>query len=80
MNAPQPLVISVLLAMSGTYTLSEVKAHNTAKSLWVVIKDKVYDVTPFLSEHPGGEETLIEQGGKFWSVCFRAPLEKCNRD
>ncbi|XP_052870256.1 cytochrome b5-like isoform X1 [Anopheles cruzii] len=30
----------------------------------LVIHDKVYDVTKFLTEHPGGEEVLIEAAGK----------------
>ncbi|KAJ6615182.1 Cytochrome b5, partial [Pseudolycoriella hygida] len=29
-----------------------------------VIHDKVYDVTKFLHEHPGGEEVLEESAGK----------------
>ncbi|KAH9424109.1 cytochrome b5 [Dermatophagoides pteronyssinus] len=47
-----------------TYTLAEVAEHNEKKSVWIVIHDCVYDVTPFLDEHPGGEEVLIEQAGK----------------
>ena len=34
----------------------EVAAHNSAESLWMIMDDKVYDVTAFLAEHPGGEE------------------------
>ena len=33
-----------------TYTLKEVKEHNTVKSLWLVIHNKVYDVTEFIDE------------------------------
>jgi len=44
-----------------------VSKHNVGKgedkSVWVVIHDKVYDITKFLDEHPGGEEILIENGG-----------------
>ena len=35
------------------YTFEEVAEHNTAASLWCVIHDKVYDITPFVSTHPG---------------------------
>ena len=35
------------------YTLEEVAEHNTNDSLWCVINDKVYDITPFISNHPG---------------------------
>jgi len=47
--------------------LEEVKQHNIGrgadKSVWTIIHDKVYDVTKFLDEHPGGEEILIENAG-----------------
>jgi cytochrome b involved in lipid metabolism len=46
------------------YALKEVAEHTDRKSTWLVIHDKVYDVTKFLEEHPGGEEVLLEQGGK----------------
>lgn len=43
--------------------LDEVKQHNSKDSTWVVIAGKVYDVTKFLDEHPGGEEVLLEVSG-----------------
>jgi len=46
------------------YSLKEVAEHKDKKSTWLVIHDKVYDVTKFLEEHPGGEEVLLEQAGK----------------
>lgn len=52
------------------YTLAEVKSHNDSKSNWIVIHNNVYDVTEFLNEHPGGEEVLLEQGGKDGSEAF----------
>ena len=48
-----------------TYTLAEVAQHKVTKgadkSVWVVIHDKVYDVTPFLDEVNKGiaKEDLI---------------------
>lgn len=46
------------------YSLKEVEEHKSAESCWIIIHDKVYDVTAFLNEHPGGEEVLLEQAGK----------------
>ncbi|ETN66565.1 cytochrome b5 [Anopheles darlingi] len=46
------------------YTLEEVRQHAKPTDVWMVIHDKVYDVTKFLHEHPGGEEVLIEYAGK----------------
>ncbi|KAF3832642.1 hypothetical protein F7725_026307 [Dissostichus mawsoni] len=45
------------------YTLEEIRLHNMSTDTWLIIHDKVYDLTGFLEEHPGGEEVLIEQAG-----------------
>ncbi|KAJ3593091.1 hypothetical protein NHX12_005428 [Muraenolepis orangiensis] len=45
------------------YTLEDISEHNNRSSTWLVIHDKVYDVSDFLEEHPGGEEVLLEQVG-----------------
>ena len=37
------------------FTIEKVKLHKTAKDCWIIINDKVYDITKFLSEHPGGK-------------------------
>jgi len=54
-------------AEGKVFRLTEVAEHKITKgdnkSIWVVIHDKVYDITKFLDEHPGGEEILIENAG-----------------
>ncbi len=46
-------------ADQGTlYTQEEVAMHNTAGDCWTIINDVVYDLTSFISSHPGGEEIL----------------------
>lgn len=56
--------------MSKVVTLEELKSHKDASSLWIAIHDKVYDITKFLDEHPGGEEVLLEQGGGYGTEAF----------
>ncbi|GLT24961.1 hypothetical protein SLA2020_001200 [Shorea laevis] len=46
------------------YTLAEVSEHNTPKDCWLVINGKVYNVTKFLEDHPGGDEVLLSSTGK----------------
>ncbi|XP_028289853.1 cytochrome b5 [Gouania willdenowi] len=45
------------------FRLSEIEEKNSFKSTWIIIHNKVYDVTSFLEQHPGGEEVLREQAG-----------------
>ncbi|XP_004416191.1 PREDICTED: cytochrome b5 isoform X2 [Odobenus rosmarus divergens] len=45
------------------YTLEEIQKHNHSRSIWLILHHKVYDLTKFLEEHPGGEEVLREQAG-----------------
>lgn len=32
----------------------QIAQHNTAKDLWIVIEDQVWDMTDFAPQHPGG--------------------------
>uniref|UniRef100_H0XMY7 Cytochrome b5 heme-binding domain-containing protein n=1 Tax=Otolemur garnettii TaxID=30611 RepID=H0XMY7_OTOGA len=52
------------------YRLEEVAKRNSLEELWLVIHGRVYDVTRFLNEHPGGEEVLLEQAGVDASESF----------
>uniref|UniRef100_UPI0037E81414 cytochrome b5 type B n=1 Tax=Semicossyphus pulcher TaxID=241346 RepID=UPI0037E81414 len=45
------------------YTLEDIRVHNLSTDTWLIIHDKIYDITSFLEEHPGGEEVLLEQAG-----------------
>ena len=45
------------------YTYEEVAKHNKVDDAWVVIAGKVYNITNFLDEHPGGEEIIFENAG-----------------
>ncbi|CAM0958494.1 unnamed protein product [Alopecurus aequalis] len=45
-------------------TLAEVSKHSTKDDCWLVIGGKVYDVTKFLEDHPGGDDVLLSSTGK----------------
>ncbi|XP_021741411.1 cytochrome B5-like protein isoform X1 [Chenopodium quinoa] len=47
---------------SRRYTKAEVSLHDKRTDCWVIIKDKVYDVTSYVEEHPGGDAILTHAG------------------
>ena len=48
--------------------LEEILQHNTKESLWLLIHNKVYDVTNF--KHPGGKQILLQNAGQDASYQF----------
>ncbi|WOL14307.1 cytochrome b5-like [Canna indica] len=42
-----------------SYSPSEISLHTTKKDCWLSIHGKVYDVTNFLEDHPGGDDVLL---------------------
>ncbi|KAG6618148.1 hypothetical protein I3842_Q124900 [Carya illinoinensis] len=50
--------------MAKVYTFEEVVKHNNKNDCWIIVFGKVYDVTQFLRDHPGGDEVLISATGK----------------
>ncbi|KAL2785357.1 cytochrome b5 [Aspergillus keveii] len=50
--------------MSRTYSVDEVSKHTAPTDLLLIIDGKIYDVSNFKEEHPGGEDFLLDQGGK----------------
>ncbi|XP_023911154.1 cytochrome b5 [Quercus suber] len=50
--------------LSKLYSMQEASEHNTKDDCWVVIDGKVYDVTTYLDEHPGGDDVVLAATGK----------------
>jgi cytochrome b involved in lipid metabolism len=51
--------------------LDEVRDHCTPSDGWMVLYDRVYDVTELLRSHPGGEEVMAEYLGYDGTMAFR---------
>ncbi|KII95300.1 hypothetical protein PLICRDRAFT_48262 [Plicaturopsis crispa FD-325 SS-3] len=56
--------------MAKIVTFEELKAHGTKDSLYLLIHEKVYDVSKFIDEHPGGDEVLTSEAGQDATEAF----------
>jgi len=54
------------------FTAAEVARHNTAADLWIILDGKVYDVTSYVEEHPGGE-AILRNAGRDSTKGFHGP-------
>ena len=47
------------------FSRKQVSEHNNANDCWVTVSNrKIYDVTKFLDEHPGGPQYILDYAGK----------------
>ncbi len=47
----------------ATYNLSQVSTHNTESDCWAIVNGKVYDITAYINQHPGGKPNIIKACG-----------------
>ena len=46
------------------YTWSEIRKHNQEGDLWLVMANRIYDVTEFQIDHPGGPGVFIDNAAQ----------------
>lgn len=51
-------------------SLDAVSQHDDFNDCWVVIYDRVYDVTNFLQDHPGGSDVIMDYAGRDATLAF----------
>lgn len=62
---------SALVAdMTTEFTLAEVAQHSTQESCYTAVDGKVYDVTSFIPNHPGGVQRIMQVCGKDGTELF----------
>lgn len=52
------------------YTTADVATHADQTSCWTIIDDKVYDLTRWIPQHPGGEGAILSLCGHDGSAAF----------
>jgi cytochrome b involved in lipid metabolism len=52
------------------FTMQEVSLHNSRESCWSAIRGNVYDLTDFISKHPGGSDKVLKICGKDGTQAF----------
>ncbi|XP_038890467.1 cytochrome B5-like protein [Benincasa hispida] len=58
----QKVQLNAINKPSKVYSKDEVSVHNKRTDCWVIIKNKVYNVTSYVEEHPGGDAILTHAG------------------
>ncbi|KAK5114649.1 hypothetical protein LTR62_002222 [Meristemomyces frigidus] len=56
--------------MATNVSISELSKHNTQDDLWIVVNGKVYDLSKFAPNHPGGPDALYASAGKDGSETY----------
>jgi len=64
--ADAPAADAPVVPSEPTFSLAEVAKHMSKADAWIVIDGKVFDVTEFLEDHPGGPEIMFEHVGERW--------------
>lgn len=59
-TAPAPVDVSTPTAPSseGGYAMSDIQAHASFENCWTVVDGDVYDLTTWISRHPGGARPI----------------------
>lgn len=68
--ATPPATVSVPAPTQSGITMATVAEHNTKASCYTAISGSVYDVTAWISQHPGGASAIIGLCGKDGTAAF----------
>jgi cytochrome b involved in lipid metabolism len=49
---------------SRCISTEELSKHDNHKNCWIALHGIVFDITPFLNEHPGGPDVIVSVSGK----------------
>ena len=73
-----PFTMSSVNKRIKIYALEDVQSHKT--SCWVYRGNKVYDVSTFLPDHPGGDDLILKYAGQSIDQAMKNPEEHEHSD
>lgn len=62
-------------AAEKAYSVADVAAHATPADCWMAIRGGVYDLTPYLPDHPARPELLLAWCGKEATAAYETKLK-----
>jgi cytochrome b involved in lipid metabolism len=68
-GVPATTAVPITTTVVG-FTKAVIATHNSSTSCWLLIAGRVYDVTPYLRNHPGGSRTILPWCGKESTQAF----------
>lgn len=62
------------------YTAEDVAGHKMASNCWITRGRKVYNVSAFLPDHPGGDDLILKHAGQDIEDVMKSPEEHEHSD
>lgn len=59
-----------MASSNKTIKVTEIQKHNHVDDIWIVVNGRVYDITRFAPEHPGGVEIIYTYAGRDASQAY----------
>lgn len=69
-GAVNPVASGSTAAPTKSFTMAEVRQHASRASCWAVVDGKVYDLTSWISRHPGGPDRILGLCGTDGTAAF----------
>jgi len=66
----QPTTPTTGTTQTSSYTMAQVATHKSASNCWTVVSGKVYDLTAWINNHPGGPGPILTLCGTDGTALF----------
>ena len=61
------------------YSFDEIKRHCKIDDCWIIIHNKVYDVSNYINNHPGGSNLILNKGGFDCTIDYKFHSKKAQK-